>query len=87
VMAGIIRSAAVSPTNPPTEKQIGPYLEIIIDELANRHGVNVGFLANPELGVDDKAGACELSYDLYQTILRQPPGRSGPILRHMFGSR
>jgi len=84
VMAEVIRSAAGQPNQPPTEEQIESQLTKLFADLTQRHGDDVLMLANPELGKAHKAELCQLTYDLYQTILRLPPQESAPLLRFMF---
>jgi hypothetical protein len=47
---------------------------------------DVQMLADPELGKTNKAKMCQLTYELYKTILGLPERESGPLLRFMFAS-
>ena len=85
-MAEVIRSAAGQANRPPKEKQVEKQLTSVSAALAQRHGDDVRMLADPELGKANKAKTCELTYDLYQTILRIPERESGALLRFMFAS-
>ena len=86
VMAEVIRSAAGQANQPPKEQQVERQLTSVFAVLAQRHGDDVRMLANPELGKANTAKMCQLTYDLYQTIIRLPDQESGPLLRYMFAS-
>lgn len=86
VMAEVIRSAAGQTSRPPNEKQIERQLTTVFASLAQRYGDDAQMLADPELGRTNKAKTCELTYELYQTILRLPERESGALLRFMYAS-
>lgn len=86
VMAEVIRSAAEQRYRPPTAEQIERQQAIIFGELSERHGNDIQMLFEPARGNVDKTKMCELTQDLYQTILRFSERESGALLRYMFAS-
>lgn len=87
VMARVIETAAKTPTTPPSENEIPPHIGMVMAELSSKHGDQVQVMINPELAKSNKAKGCEVLYDFYGTILRQPLSESGPLLRYMFAHR
>jgi hypothetical protein len=86
VIEEIIRSAATQKYQPPQEKEIERQRAVVLKALSRRYGDDVKMLADPELGKNNKAKMCQLTYDLYETILGLPERDSGPLLRFMFAS-
>jgi hypothetical protein len=86
IMAEVIRSAAGQRNRPPKEAQIQEQREKVIAVLAQRYGTDVGMLADPKQGKANKAKMCQLTYDLYNAIMRLSERESGPLLRFMFAS-
>lgn len=85
IMAEVIRSAA-GQTSRPNEKQIERQLTTVFASIAQRYGDDAQMLTDPKIGRTNKAKTCELTYELYQTILRLPERESGALLRFMFAS-
>jgi hypothetical protein len=86
VIAEVIRSAATQKHRPPQEKEIERQRAGVLKSLARRYGDDVQMLADPELGKKNKAKMCQLTYELYETILGLPERESGPLLRFMYAS-
>jgi hypothetical protein len=86
VMAEVIRSAATQKHRSPREREIESQRAGVLKFLARRYGDDVQMLADPELGKTNKAKMCQLTYELYKTILGLPERESGPLLRFMFAS-
>lgn len=84
--SNIIRSAAEKKNYPPDETQIEKQFTKVLLKLTKRHGDDVFMLAQPDLGKSKKTKMCQMTYDLYQEVLRLPEKESGAILRFMFAS-
>lgn len=84
VMADVIRTAAQHVNRPPDEKTVQKQLTNVIEVLSQRYGDDVQILDNPQLARANKAKSCEITYDLYDTILLLEDQEAGPLLRYMF---
>lgn len=86
IMAEVIRSAAEETNRPPSERQIEKQFTSVFASIGKRYGNDAQILIDPEQGRANKAKRCELTYELYQTILQLPERESGALLRFMFAS-
>lgn len=66
------------------KKTVQTQLTNVFEVLSQRYGDDVEILNNLELARANKAKVCEITYDLYQTILLLPDQEAGPLLRFMF---
>jgi len=83
-LAAVVKSSAEAPQAIPTQADAADDLAAAFAPLQQKHGDKLGVLDNPTDPSVDKAEACGIFGDLYETILTLPPERSSRVLRFMF---
>lgn len=81
----IIRSSATAPQAVPTEADVSPFLEPIVEDLARRYGQDMVVLQAPAAPGVDKAKVCLMTIAMYDRILQLPPAQGGKLVRFMLG--
>jgi hypothetical protein len=83
-LAALVKSSAEAPQAIPTQADVGDDLAAAFAPLQQKHGDKLAVLDNPTDPSVDKAEACGIFGDLYETILTLPEQRSSRVLRFMF---
>lgn len=86
VMAAVIKSAATSARQPPTEQQVQRQLTQAWTRLSTEFGEDVALLEEPEVPAINKKRVCEITYALYSDINSLADHEAMPLLRYMFAN-
>ncbi|MCJ7481583.1 MAG: GYF domain-containing protein [Thermodesulfovibrionales bacterium] len=83
VISEIIQSSSIQSNQFQNKKQIEAQFIELVKKLTESHGEDIELLANPEMRNMNKARSCQLTYDLYNELLKLPLKEFGEILRYL----
>ena len=83
-LATVIQSSAEAPQPIPTQEDIATDMQVAVQRLHQKHGDRIAVLENPLEPSINRAEACVIFADLYESVLSLEPARSSKVLRFMF---
>lgn len=79
----IVRTSATAPQAVPTEAEVSPLLEPIVQDLVRHYGQDLVMLEEPTAPGVDKRKVCLMTIATYTRILQLPPAQGGKLVRFM----
>lgn len=83
-LAAVVTSAASDSARPPAASEILPAFQYMIIPLEQKYGTDWQMLADAQSTQVNRDRVCEMTLDLYESILAMPPGQNGLAFRYVF---